>query len=208
MPRPPGYTRTDTHVPYTTLFRSFLGVHASVAQCRKGADAVGGVHVLALEVLRERQFDGLFLGADLDGEGVAVLDPLALRQFLEAPIAPPSGEHIEQALVLVGDKVMHQAVRGNVVGHRFHGGRLHAPLIERGKAKLRELDGGETPEETTVSCGVGGGERVSVRGLPARRTRLMRGTRRRLPGPRRIVDRRTRGRLWRRGCRLDRKSVV
>src|SRR3546814_9827416 len=48
----------------------FLGVHASVAQCRKGADAVGGVHVLALEVLRERQFDGLFLGADLDGEGV------------------------------------------------------------------------------------------------------------------------------------------
>src|SRR3546814_6016978 len=68
----------------------FLGVHASVAQCRKGADAVGGVHVLALEVLRERQFDGLFLGADLDGEGVAVLDPLALRQFLEAPIAPPS----------------------------------------------------------------------------------------------------------------------
>src|SRR3546814_14741568 len=60
---------------------------------------------------RERQFDGLFLGADLDGEGVAVLDPLALRQFLEAPIAPPSGEHIEQALVLVGDKVLQQAVR-------------------------------------------------------------------------------------------------
>src|SRR3546814_8362770 len=103
---------------------------------------------------------------------------------------------------LVGDKVLQQAVRGNVVGHRFHGGRLHAPLIERGKAKLRQLDGGDTHDETPVICGVDWGERVSLRGLPARRTRLMRGTRRRLHRSRRIVDRSTRGRLWRRGCRL------
>src|SRR3546814_5834959 len=64
------------------------------------------------------------------------------------------------------------------------------------------LDGGDTHDETPVICGVDWGERVSLRGLPARRTRLMRGTRRRLHRSRRIVDRRTRGRLWRRGCRL------
>src|SRR3546814_15107260 len=182
--RPPRSTRTDTLFPYTTLFRS----------------------VLALEVFRWGRFWGLFLVADLDGEGFAVFVPLALRQFLEAPIAPPSGEHREQALVLVGDKVLQQAVRGNVVGHRSHGGRLHAPLIERGKAKLRQLDGGDTHDETPVICGVDWGERVSLRGLPARRTRLMRGTRRRLHRSRRIVDRRKRGRLWRRGCRLHWRS--
>src|SRR3546814_7754613 len=60
----------------------------------------------------------------------------------------------------------------------------------------------DTHDETPVICGADWGERVSLRGLPARRTRLMRGTRRRLHRSRRIVVRRTRGRLWRRGCRL------
>ncbi|WP_430637542.1 hypothetical protein [Sphingomonas hankookensis] len=35
----------------------------------------------------------------------------------------------------------------NVVGHALDGGRLYAPLIERGKAKLRQLDGDDTHDD-------------------------------------------------------------
>lgn len=127
--------------------RDFLGVHAGIAQSRKGADTVRRVHVFTLEILCQRQLDGLFLAAYLDGEQVAVPDLLALHQFLEAAIAPSPCEYPQQAVFLIGDKVLQQAMRVNIVGHGLDCRWLDAALVERGKTKLRQLGGDDSHDE-------------------------------------------------------------
>jgi hypothetical protein len=105
------------------------------------------VHVLALEIFGQRQFDGFFLAAHLDRDHVAVAG-LALHQFLQGPVAA-SAAKTQNRPSSSGDKVLQQAVRVNVVGHGVDGGRLDAALVQRGKAKLGQLGGDDSHDESS-----------------------------------------------------------
>ena len=53
----------------------------------------------------------------------------------DSAVAPPSGEDVEQPIVLISDEVLQQAVRGDVIGHALDGGRSHAARIQRGEVR-------------------------------------------------------------------------
>ncbi len=52
----------------------------------------------------------------------------------------------DKAFFFVGDEVLNEAVRVDIVGHALDGGGLYLPLIERGKAKLRKFGIGDSDD--------------------------------------------------------------
>src|SRR3546814_2107981 len=89
IPRPPGSTRTDTHFPYTTLFRSII---ARIADCRgaAGADPLAAALVallLFLEPLLQRLHDLVPVAERLDRGHF-----LGRQEFLGDRLQPVGGD--------------------------------------------------------------------------------------------------------------------
>src|SRR3546814_4274447 len=112
-PRPPRSTRTDTLLPYTTLFRS----------------------------LCKRDFQRLVLAADFNGNLESAGDGLCLLQQLQGPVAPPSSANLDLAVLIIADQVLQHAPRLNVGCEGFDFLGLHLPHVEVGKRQLVQLDG-------------------------------------------------------------------
>src|SRR3546814_11056729 len=76
--RPPTSTRTDTHFPYTTLFRSLFESSTEICAHCAGSGRVRTVESLALQVLRRLEEEGI---RDAGGE-MTVTVPTQVALYL------------------------------------------------------------------------------------------------------------------------------
>lgn len=74
--------------------------HAAVTQRGERAHHVGRVHLFALEVLGQRQFNRFLLGPHVDGNEKAGGDDLALLEHLQGAVALATGVDLELPIFL------------------------------------------------------------------------------------------------------------
>ncbi len=93
---------------------------AFVRQLLEGLELIGGMHVLARDVLIEADFVGVVGGIDDAADRLGLLDLLALdAQQLRQPPALPDGDEIEpgrrtfRIQFRLDDKVLQNALRGD-----------------------------------------------------------------------------------------------
>jgi hypothetical protein len=91
---------------------------------------------LALLVLDQRDGDGIGFTHHLDRYGVAVIDPASRAQPFQCEQAALARAHAQLALLaarlhLVGDEVLHDACRSNILGQCLDAGRRFAAHVVR-----------------------------------------------------------------------------